>query len=204
MPLVFIVAGLILLLMLFKVLNFRSSILNFLLAFILISILLSFILPDIVCEGVKFDILLAISVCLLIVLSVFCVNFSVWDIVLILSVAIFYKMIVDNNLNYLLSYDSNFGFALIVCSSLLYFKTYIKGIMYTCLSSLLILFISTSVDLMNLNFSLIDLNFVFIVIVAYSAIYVIFHSLNFSLSRARRFYVKKSSDCFCLNAYISF
>ena len=95
MPIVFIVAGLILLLMLLKVLNFKGAILNFLLVFILISILLSFILPDIVCTGIKFDILLAISVCLLIVLSVFCVNFSVWDIVLILSVAIVYKMILD-------------------------------------------------------------------------------------------------------------
>ena len=197
MPIVFIVSGLILICMIFRVVSTKSSILNFLIMFILASIVLSYMLPDVILGRIKFDVLLCFALGILFVLLLLTCKFSVWDIVLVLLSAIAFKLLLDNNLNFLVSYNSSLAIGLIVVVSLFYLNSLFKGIQYILLTSLMVLFISTNADLINLNFSVIDLNFVFHVLIIYFSIFILFNSIRYFLNyNLRIFYEKKKTNDF--------
>lgn len=193
MPIVFIVSGIFVLGIIFDFDIIKSLINKKSMGLFFLILMFGYLFSNITIGSIGINFLFLINFTWLVILS-YDNSFGLFEFLIILITILVYKIFLDCNIGYLISYNSTFCLGLIVCISLVFIKTFKKGLFYCLCSSFVCLVISSIADIKNYAYSVFNFDFIFLVILCYSCLYIVFNCLKFFMFNFAfgRSYVKEN------------
>lgn len=194
MSIVFIFSGLLFLLCVFDLIKFSNKVIKVGVMCLSILLMLSYFVGDL--DIFKVHINLLQFICIFLFLSLFAVNtLSLLNVLQVILVLLVYKFLLDQNLNYLVVFESVVINLFIICFSLVCSSGLKSGILFVTFLSIAITFVSGFVGFDSFGYLMIDFTIVFESILLYLISYLLMFSAksNFNLS-TRSFYVQKNDN----------
>lgn len=175
MPIIFILSGVLLILICFGYIKVSNVLILRLIFADLVCLLLGYIVPDIMIGSIYVDVffIIAFLISAFIFILIGCFDFKIFIVSIIVS--LLYKLALDYDYSLLISFDSSYATAFLMICSLPFFYCFRKGLLFLLTSSLFVVAFSSRVDVVNMGFSIFNINFCFEVLLTFS---LMFFGLN--------------------------
>jgi len=194
MPITFVVSGIILILILFRYIKFKSNFKRALSLCFLILVMTSYFLGGIDSEYYSFNLLSFLSIIIFICSDIIKIN--TFDFVWILSFVSFYYICASSDSSCLIFYNKTYAILLILFSGVFYLFKLNKGVKVVALISFLICIVSGLIEIDSFGFSVIHFGFCIDIVFCFMIIYFVSAFILSYIFSKRGVYEKKFNNIF--------
>lgn len=197
MSIVFIFSGFLFLLCVFNFVNFNNQVLKNSITIMTLFFCLSFFFGTI--DPRVFSVNLFSLFAYLLLFKIFCTSrfYNWFNVIYVLLVSMIYKVLIDYDADFLISFNYNVAYGLVLIFSMIYFVDICSGISFILNVSIIMLIISCCYGIDNFGYFNFDFNFVFEISLIYFVLSLIFTSLLSLIQKGRcNLYGKKNFNIF--------